>query len=160
MARSITEEVIASLVSSTPMVLRPKRLFKYLALVGEEDPEAVLSRVESNFPLCQELAIESASADMEPVSLSLPGGIPGGELKVSEPGYESDGEDDDDDHARSSILITDGLSVRFERTVHQQQKEEEDEGEEEEEDVKRHIDHQSGWRGDYRKAKRNRAQPR
>ena len=70
------------------------------------------------------------SVDIGPVSLSLANGVPGGELRVSESGFEGDDDDDDDDHARFSISSSGGLLLNSSK-----QQQHEDEEEEQHEDM-------------------------
>ena len=137
MARSIIGEVVASVVLSMPTVERPTCFDEPLSAVGEEEPELVTSRMESGLPLSQEFALKIASADMEPDILSLPDRVPRGELRVSETGFEDDGDNNDDGYARSSILRTEGVlldSSEQEEDDEQDKDEMEDELEEEEEE--------------------------
>eukprot|EP00904_Undaria_pinnatifida_P007383 jgi/Undpi1/3775/HiC_scaffold_16.g07144.m1 len=109
MTRSIIAEVLASVLSSTSTVVRPKCFVESLSAVGEEGSQLVLSRIGPGLPLSQEFAIKPATTDMEPDSLSLHDGVPGGELRVSETDFDGDNENDGDDDARSSSLSNDSL---------------------------------------------------
>ena len=146
--RSIIADVLSSVVSSTPAVTRPKRFVEFLSVVAEEEPESVLSRVESGLPPSQESALNQAPADTEeavdsslsllPVpavmasseeerSRSLADRMIGGEPMTNEPGEGDNGSDTD---ARSGSLDVDSLPL--DSSEHEEEEQEQQQGQEQE----------------------------
>ena len=112
--RASAEDTIAearsatAVISPAPVVMRPM-LFETVSL-GREEPENLMSSVESRVSLSRGSTSQETSADMKAISLNLPDGMTGRGLETGESGYEGDDEDgDDNDDARSCSLSTDGV---------------------------------------------------